>query len=79
MRKTWKSSHFWPINVDIAQGLALLVPKLESEVQKQTSTDTLLLIGKLTDDIEQALFGKGKGKGSANANANDLVARALFH
>lgn len=79
MTKTWKSSHFWPLDLDLTQGLAPLVPKLESKVQKQTSADTPLLIRKLADNIEQAIFGKGKGKGSANAKANDPVARGLFH
>ena len=76
VRKAWKSSHCWPIDLDLARDPALLVPKLESEVQKQTSADTPLLIRKLASDAEQAIFGKGKGKGMAN---DVPVARELFH
>ena len=85
VRKAWKSAHCWPIDLDLARDVPL-VPKLESEVQKQTSADyattlsadTPLLIRKLASDAEQAIFGKGKGKGKGNAN-DVPIAHELFH
>ena len=88
IRKAWKSTHCWPIDLYLARDMPAvpvpLVPKLESDDQKQTSADhattlsadTPLLICKLASDAEQAIFGKGKGKGMAN---DVPVARELFH
>ena len=82
VRKAWKSTHCWPIDLDLARDMPAvpvpLVPKLESDDQKQTSADTPLLIRKLASDAEQAIFGKGKGKGKGNAN-DVPIAHVLFH
>ena len=92
IRKAWKSAHCWPIDLDLARDMPAmpvpvpLVPKLESDDQKQTSADhatTLsadapLVIRKLASDAEQAIFNKGKGKGKGKAN-DVPVARELFH